>query len=92
MKNRTTQTLTISFSYFIHESNSKTSLIETDEGKMYVNNRLTEFLKNNDIERPCRYAFKRTVFVESFIRTFRGLFEEPAFRKRLQSGLMNKQR
>ena len=49
LKNKYAQSLTDAFSEKIKSSNRKPNLLETDDGKEYVNKNFNELLKNNKI-------------------------------------------
>ena len=81
LKNKYAQSITEAFSEIIKSSNRKPNLLETHDGKEYVNKTFNEFLNNNKIKRYSRYTDKGVVFAERFIRTIRKLFEKPVFEK-----------
>ena len=66
----------------IKSSNRKPNLLETDDGKEYVNKIFNEFLNNNKIKRYSRYTDKGAVFAERFNKNIRNLLKKPVFEKR----------
>ena len=81
LKNKFAQTITDEVSNLINESMRKPNLIETDDGKEFVNKTFNDFLKLNDIKRYSRYTNKGAVFAERFNRTIRNLLKKPVFEK-----------
>ena len=81
MKNKYAQSITDAFSEIIKSSNRKPNLLETDDGKEYVNKIFNEFLNNNKIKRLSRYTDKGAVFAERFNKTLRNLLKKPVFEK-----------
>ena len=81
LKNKFAQTITDEVSNLINESKRKPNLIETDDGKEFVNKTFNDFLKPNDIKRYSRYTNKGAVFAERFNRTIRNLLKKPVFEK-----------
>ena len=81
LKNKFAQTITDEISNLINESKRKPNLIETDDGKEFVNKTFNDFLKLNDIKRYSRYTNKGAVFAERFNRTIRNLLKKPVFEK-----------
>ena len=81
LKNKYAQSITDAFSQIIKTSNRKPNLLETDDGKEYVNKIFTEFLNKNKIKRYSRYTDKGAVFAERFNRTIRNLLKKPVFEK-----------
>ena len=81
LKNKYAQSITNAFSEIMKSSNRKPNLLETDDGKEYVNKIFNEFLNNNNIKRYSRYTDKGAVFAERFIRTIRNLLKKPVFEK-----------
>ena len=75
------KTLTNGFTNIFHESNRKPNLIETDDGKKFVNKSFTQFLKNKDFKRYTRHRPKGAIYAERFNRTIRDLLQEPVFGK-----------
>ena len=69
MKNKYAQSITDAFSQSIRTSNRKPNLLETDDGKEYVNKNFYEFLNKHNIKRYSRYTDERAVFSERFKRT-----------------------
>ena len=67
--------------HFQKLSNRKPNLLETDDGKEYVNKIFNEFLSNNKIKRYSRYTDKGAVFAERFNKTIRNLLKKPVFEK-----------
>ena len=81
LKNKYAQSITDAFSQIIKTSRRKPNLLETDDGKEYVNKIFNEFLNNNKIKRYSRYTDKGAVFAERFNRTIRNLLKKPVFEK-----------
>ena len=81
LKNKYAQSITDAFSQIIKTSRRKPNLLETDDGKEYVNKIFKEFLNNNKIKRYSRYTDKGAVFAERFNRTIRNLLKKPVFEK-----------
>ena len=81
LKNKFSQSITDAFSEIIKSSNRKPILLETDDGKEYVNKIFNEFLNNNKIKRYSRYTDKGAVFAERFDKTIRNLLKKPVFEK-----------
>ena len=81
LKNKYAQSITDAFSEIIKSSNRKPNLLETDDGKEYVNKIFNEFLNNNKIKRYSRYTDKGAVFAERFNKTIRNLLKKPIFEK-----------
>ena len=79
LKNKYAQSITDAFSQIIKTSRRKPNLLETDDGKEYVNKIFNEFLNNNKIKRYSRYTDKGAVFAERFNRTIRNLLKKPVF-------------
>ena len=57
--------------------NRKPNLLETDDGREYVNKIFNELPKKDNIKRYSRYADKRAVFADSFNRTVRNSLKKP---------------
>ena len=81
LKNKYAQSITDAFSEIIKSSNRKPNLLETDDGKEYVNKIFNDFLNNNNIKRYSRYTDKGAVFAERFNKTIRNLLKKPVFEK-----------
>ena len=81
LKNKYAQSITDAFSQIIKTSRRKPNLLETDDGKEYVNKIFNEFLETNMIKRYSRYTDKGAVFAERFNRTIRNLLKKPVFEK-----------
>ena len=81
LKNKFSQSITDAFSEIIKSSNRKPNLLETDDGKEYVNKIFNEFLNNNKIKRYSRYTDKGAVFAERFNKTVRNLLKKPVFER-----------
>ena len=79
LKNKYSQSITDAFSQIMKTSKRKPNLLETDDGKEYVNKIFNEFLNNNKIKRYSRYTDKGAVFAERFNRTIRNLLKKPVF-------------
>ena len=81
MKSKYAQSITDAFSQIIKTSRRKPNLLETDDGKEYVNKLFNDFLNNNNIKRYSRYTDKGAVFAERFNRTIRNLLKKPVCEK-----------
>ena len=81
LKNKYSQSITDAFSQIIKTSKRKPNLLESDDGKEYVNKIFNEFLNNNKIKRYSRYTDKGAVFAERFNKTIRNLLKKPVFEK-----------
>ena len=81
LKNKYAQSITDAFSQIIKTSRRKPNLLETDDGKEYVNKIFNEFLNKNKIKIYSRYTDKGAVFAERFNRTIRNLLKKPVFKK-----------
>ena len=81
LKNKYAQSITDAFSQIIKSSRGKPNLLETDDGKEYVNKIFNEFLNDHNIKRYSRYTDKGAVFAERFNRTVRNLLQKPVFEK-----------
>ena len=79
LKNNYAQSITDAFSQIITTSRRKPNLLETDDGKEYLNKTFTEFLNNHNIKKYSRYTDKGAVFAERFNRTTRNLLKKPVF-------------
>ena len=79
LKNKYAQSITDAFSQIIKTSKRKPNLLETDDGKEYVNKIFNEFLINNNIKRYSRFTDKGAVFAERFNRTIRNLLKKSVF-------------
>ena len=82
LKNKYGQSITYAFSQIIKTSKRKPNLLETDDGKEYVNKIFNDFLNNHNIERYSRYTDKGAVFAEQFNRTIRNLIKKASLSKR----------
>ena len=81
LKNKYGQSITDAFSQIIKTSRRKPNLLETDDGKEYVNKIFNEFLNNQNIKRYSRNTALGAVFAERFNRTIRNLLKKPIFEK-----------
>ena len=81
LKNKYAQSITDAISQIIKTSRRKPSLLETDDGKEYVNKIFHEFLNNHNIKRYSRNTALGAVFAERFNRTIRNLLKKPVFLK-----------
>ena len=79
LKNKYGQSITDAFSQIIKTSKRKPNLLETDDGKEYVNKIFNEFLNYNNIKRYSRYTDKGAVFAERFNKTIRNSLKKPVF-------------
>ena len=64
MKKKYAQSITDAFSGIIKSSHSKPNLLETDDGKEYVNKFFNEVLNTKNIKSYSCYTDKRAVFAE----------------------------
>ena len=67
------------FLKIVETSERKIDLIETDDGKEYVNKISNELLKLNNFERHSQNTSEIAVFAERFSRTIRNLSKKPVF-------------
>ena len=81
LKNKYSESITDAFSQIIKTSKRKPNLLETDDGKEYVNKIFNDFLKKNNIKKYSRYTDEGAVFAERFNRTIRNLLKKPVFLK-----------
>ena len=81
MKNKYAQSITDAFLEFIKSSNRKPNLLETEDGREYVNKICNEFLNSNNIKRCSSYTDKGAVFAERFDRSIGNFLKKPAFEK-----------
>ena len=81
MKNKYAHSITDAFLEIIKSSNCKSNLLETDDGKEYVNKNFYEFLNKNNFKRYSRYTDKGDVFAERLNRTIPNLIKKPVFEK-----------
>ena len=79
LKNKYAQSITDAVSQIINISRRKPNLLETDDGKEYVNKNFNEFLNNHNIKRYSRNTALGAVFPKRFNRTIRNLSEKPVF-------------
>ena len=79
LKNKYNQSIADAFSQIIKTSGRKPNLLETDDGKEYVNKTFNEFLNNHNIKRYSRNTALGAVFAEKFNRTLRNLLKKPVF-------------
>ena len=79
LKNKYAQTITDAFSQIVKKSKRKPNLLETDDGKEYVNKIFKDFLTNNTFKRYSRNTSFGAVFAERFKRTIRNLLKKPVF-------------
>ena len=82
LKNKYAQSITDAFSQIIKTSRRKPNLLETDDGKEYVNKIFNDFLNKHNIKRYSRNTALGAVFAERFNRTIRNLLKKPVFEKR----------
>ena len=78
-KNKNAQPKTDAFSQIIETSRRKPNLLETDDGKEYVNKIFSEVLNNHNIKRYSRNTALGAIFAERFNRTLRNLLKKPVF-------------
>ena len=79
LKNKYAQSITDAFSQIVKSSKRKPNLLETDDGKEFVNDIFNDFLNNNYIKKYSRYTDKGAVFAERFNRRIRNLLKKPLF-------------
>ena len=82
MKNKYAQSVADAFSQIIKISRRKKNLLETDDGKEYVNKLFNEFLYNHNIKRYSRKTALGAVFGERFNRTIRYFLKKAVFREK----------
>ena len=75
MKNKHAQSITDAFSQISKTSRGKPNLLETDDGKEYVNKIFSEFLNNHNIKRYSRNTALGAVFAERFNRILHNLLK-----------------
>ena len=76
LKNKYEQSITDAFSQIIQTSRRKANLLETDDGKEYVNKFFSEFLNNHSNKRCSRKTALGAVSAERFNRTIRILLKK----------------
>ena len=76
LKSKYAQSITDAFPLIIKSPRRKPNLLETDDGKEYVNKIFNEFLNNNNIKRYSRNTALRAVFAERFNRTTRNILKK----------------
>ena len=81
VKNKYAQSITDAISQNIKTSRRKPNLLETDDGKEYVNEISNEFVNNHNIKKYSRNTALGAVFAERFNRTIRNLLKKPLFEK-----------
>ena len=81
VKNKYAQSIADSFSQIIKTSRRKPNLLETVDGKEYVNKNFNEFLNNHNIKRYSTNTTFGAVFAERLNRTIRNLLNKPVFEK-----------
>ena len=81
MKNKHAQSITDAFSNIVKKSNHKPNLLETGDGKEYVNTIFDEFLTKNNIERYSTNTLLGAVRGERFNKTKRKLLKKQLFEK-----------
>ena len=86
LKNKYAQSLTDAFSQIIKRSRRKPNLLETHDGKEYVNKIFSEFLNNHNIKRYSRNTALGAVFAERFNRTLRNLLKKRVFLQEMLIG------
>ena len=79
MKIKYAQSITDAFSQIIKTSRRKPNLLETDDGREYVNKLFSEFLKNHNNKRYSRNTALGAVFAAKFDRTLRNLLKKSVF-------------
>ena len=81
LKNKSAQSMTDLFPEIVKSSNRKPNLLETDDGKEYVNKNFNEFLNDKIIKRYSRYTDKGAVFAERFNRPIRSSLKKPVLKE-----------
>ena len=79
LKNKNAQTIKDSFGKILLTSKRSPNLIESDDGKEFVNKFRTDSLKKNHIKRSSRYKSLGAVFAEKFNCTVRDIFKKSVF-------------
>ena len=74
------------FHKIIKTSRRKPNLLETDDGKEYVDKIFNEFLNNHNIKRYSRNTAPGAVFAERFIKTIRNLLKNQCLKKEMLIG------
>ena len=82
LKDKYAQSITDAFSQIIKTSRRKPNLLETDDGKEYVNKIFNAFLINHNNKRYFRTTALGAVFAERFNRTICNLIKKPVFVER----------
>ena len=81
MKNNYARSITDGISEIIRSSKRKPHLLETDDGKEYVNKNFYEYLNNNNIKRYSRYTEKGALFAERLNRSIRNFMKKRVLEK-----------
>ena len=79
LKSKYAQSKTDAFSQTVKTSRHKPNLLETDDGKKYVNKNFNLFLNSNKVKRYSRKTSFGAVFAERFDRTIRNVLKKPVF-------------
>ena len=79
LKNKNSQTIKDSFGKNLLTSKGSPNLIESDDGKEFVNKFRTDSLYKNHIKRSSRYKSPGAVFAEKFNCTIRDIFKKSVF-------------
>ena len=87
MKNKVPQTTTDEFSNTILKVNRKPSLIETVDGKEFVNKTFTKFLNNNNNKTYSSYTNKGAVLLNALIEQNVIYSRSQSFEKEMQNEL-----
>ena len=86
LKNKYAQSITDAFSQIVESSKRKPNLLETDDGKEYVNIIFRDFLNKHYIKRLARNTALGAVFAERFNRTIRNLLKKSVLKKEMLIG------
>ena len=70
LKNKFSQSITDAFSEIIKSSNRKPNVLETDDGKEYVNKIFNEFLNNNKIKSILAILIKELFLQNDLIKQY----------------------
>ena len=81
MKNQYAQSITDAFSQNVQSSKRKPNLLETDDGKEYVDKIFNELSNKYNIKRYSRNTALGAIFAGRLNRTIRNLLKQPVFEK-----------
>ena len=81
LKNKYAQSITDAFSQIVISSKRQPNLLETDDGKDYVDKNFNEFLNKHNSKNYSKNIALGAVFAERFNRTIRICLKKPVFAK-----------